>query len=105
MIRAPRENYPARLSSSAVDAVPAVTSEMLVRVERDLHDVGAIAMFIGPLTGTPYKLYAVPAPAAGIDLCWFLLISVPAGLILTREPARLSSRPHTSPPGHPHEPS
>jgi membrane protein YqaA with SNARE-associated domain len=74
------ENAPAS-ALATVDHVPAVTERMLTRVESGLADTGAWAMFVGPLTGTPYKLYAVLAPPAGIDLVTFLLISVPARLI------------------------
>ncbi len=66
---------------TAVTHVPAVTGEMLTRVESGLDDTGSWAMFLGPITGTPYKLYAVLAPGAGIGLLWFLLVSVPARLI------------------------
>jgi membrane protein YqaA with SNARE-associated domain len=66
---------------TAVDHVPAVTDRMLARVETDLVEVGSWAIFLGPLTGTPYKLYAVLAPTAGIGLPFFLLVTVPARLI------------------------
>jgi membrane protein YqaA with SNARE-associated domain len=66
---------------TAVDHVPAVTTEMVSRVESGLADIGSWALFVGPLTGTPYKLYAVLAPTAGIGLLTFLLISIPARLI------------------------
>lgn len=38
---------------TAVGHVPAVTGEMLTRVESGIADVGSWAMFLGPLTGTP----------------------------------------------------
>ncbi|MGH3434135.1 MAG: hypothetical protein ACRDQB_15000 [Thermocrispum sp.] len=66
---------------ASVDHVPAVTEQMLTRVQSGLADSGVLAMFLGPLSGTPYKLYAVFAPAAGIGLPAFLLISIPARLI------------------------
>lgn len=66
---------------AAVDHVPAVTASMLARVEDGLAGTGTLAMFFGPLSGTPYKLYAVLAPAAGIGLPLFLLVSIPARLI------------------------
>lgn len=66
---------------TAVGQVPAVSAEMLARVESGLAATGSWAMFLGPLTGTPYKLYAVLSPAAGIGLPVFLLVSVPARLI------------------------
>jgi len=38
-------------------------------------------MMWGPLSGTPYKLYAVQATSAGIGFGMFMLISIPARLI------------------------
>lgn len=66
---------------TAVGHVPAVTAEMFTRVASGLDSSGLWSMFLGPLTGTPYKLYAVLAPAADINLWWFLLVSVPARVI------------------------
>jgi hypothetical protein len=40
---------------------------------------GAAALLVGPLSGIPYKLYAVEAPGR-LALTTFLLVSVPARL-------------------------
>lgn len=61
--------------------VPAVSEDMLGRVMADLVDIGPWALFLGPLTGTPYKLYAASAPQIGLGLGLFLLVSVPARLV------------------------
>ena len=62
---------------NAVGRVPFVTAAMFTRVDESyrLHGVGAV--FLGPLTGTPYKLYAVEAPAYVGELS-FLAATVPA---------------------------
>ena len=65
----------------ALVAVPAIGEQMIERVGNDLDRIGALSVFLGPLTGTPYKIYAALAPAAGISLLAFLAISVPARLL------------------------
>jgi len=62
-------------------ALPAIDAAMLARVGDDLERLGALATFLGPLSGTPYKIYAALAPEAGIPLAMFLAISIPARLI------------------------
>jgi len=61
--------------------VPAISHAMLAGVAEDLERAGALAMFLGPLTGTPYKVYAALAEPAGISLVVFGLVSIPARLI------------------------
>ena len=61
--------------------IPAIDREMIERVHEQIVDIGPWALFVGPLTGTPYKLYALEAFGAGVGLFAFLLISVPARLI------------------------
>jgi membrane protein YqaA with SNARE-associated domain len=61
--------------------IPAIDHDMIRRVHRQILDLGAGAVFIGPLTGTPYKIYALEAAGAGVGLLPFLLVSVPARLL------------------------
>ena len=68
-------------ASQVLTRVPAIGDTMLIRVATDLERLGSLATFLGPLTGTPYKLYAALSPEAGISLAAFLLISIPARLI------------------------
>ncbi|HHQ43100.1 MAG TPA: hypothetical protein ENK20_12535 [Chromatiales bacterium] len=65
---------------AAVERVPAVSAEMAARVRAGLEAHGLAALFLGPLTGTPYKLYAVQAGALGIGAAAFAAVSVPARL-------------------------
>jgi hypothetical protein len=46
-----------------------------------LQNSGLVALFIGPLVGTPYKLYALEAAQLGYGLFVFLLVSIPARLM------------------------
>ena len=66
---------------AAVGRVPAVSDAMIGRVANELANDGLLAILLGPLSGTPYKVYAVQAEHAGTGLAAFLLISIPARLI------------------------
>jgi membrane protein YqaA with SNARE-associated domain len=58
--------------------IPAVTPGLIEQAGDDLQRKGLPALLIGSLTGTPYKLYAAQAHAAGIGLAAFLIFSIPA---------------------------
>lgn len=62
-------------------SLPAINDTMIVNVRSQLEEVGLVALFIGPLSGTPYKIYAVEAANLGFGLGVFLLVSIPARLI------------------------
>lgn len=62
-----------------VERVPFVAPSMFQRVETDFDSSGAGGMTRGPLSGIPYKVYAVVAPSR-TSLARFLLVSVPARL-------------------------
>ena len=64
-----------------LESVPAIDRDMIDGVRSALRDDGAAAIFLGPLQGIPYKIYAVEAPAAGIGVLAFLAVSVPARLL------------------------
>jgi hypothetical protein len=61
--------------------VPAIDATMIARVQADLHAIGVPAIFLGPLLGVPYKIYAVETAAAGVGIATFLAVSIPARLI------------------------
>jgi membrane protein YqaA with SNARE-associated domain len=61
-----------------LDAVPAISPDMIERVRSSLSASGLMALFLGPLTGTPYKIYAAISGSLGVGLWPFLLVSVPA---------------------------
>lgn len=65
----------------ALDAVPAVSAAAVAGVGEALAADGWIALFVGPLTGTPYKIYAVEAGRLGLGLLPLLAVSVPARLV------------------------
>ncbi len=54
---------------------------MIADVRSQLDERGLVALFIGPLIGTPYKIYALEAAGAGFGIWGFLLISIPARLL------------------------
>lgn len=63
---------------AVLDRIPAIDATMQSNVRDALNEQGLTALFLGPLTGTPYKLYAVAAGQAGFSLPAFLLVSIPA---------------------------
>jgi hypothetical protein len=60
-----------------VTHVPFVQTKMLENVQSSYEKHGVGAIFLGPLTGTPYKIYAVEAPNF-ISQGSFLWATVPA---------------------------
>ena len=62
-------------------SLPAISAAMIADVRSQLDDIGLMAVIIGPLSGTPYKIYAVEAANLGFGLANFLLISIPARLL------------------------
>jgi membrane protein YqaA with SNARE-associated domain len=63
---------------AALDRLPAISPAMIAGASDELERHGIAAVIIGGVTGVPYKVYAVLAQEAGIELPLFLLISVPA---------------------------
>lgn len=74
-----RHNLPA--AEGLLLALPAIGGDMLAGVRTQLETTGVMALFVGPLTGTPYKIYAVFSPHAGVALPLFLVVSIPARLL------------------------
>jgi membrane protein YqaA with SNARE-associated domain len=72
------ENFAA--AREAVLAVPAISEAMAQRAEAAMAENWFLATFLGPLTNTPFKLYAILAPAAGASLPVFALAAVAARL-------------------------
>ena len=62
-------------------ALPAIDTGMILTVREQLQTQGILALFLGPLSGTPYKLYALESAHVGLGYLPFLLISVPARLL------------------------
>lgn len=61
-----------------LDHIPAISPDLISSVERQIGERGIVAVLLGPLRGTPYKIYAAEWGARGGSLMSFLLISVPA---------------------------
>jgi membrane protein YqaA with SNARE-associated domain len=61
-----------------LDTVPAVSPAMIGRVEEEVRDRGPASMLLGPLQGTPYKLYAWAAGQQEQPLVTVLLWTIPA---------------------------
>lgn len=84
-------------AEAVLDLIPAIDPHMIEGVRRSLTDSGLFAVFLGPLAGTPYKIYAVESGSLGVGLPLFLLVSIPARgvrfVLLTALAAWISRRP------------
>jgi len=60
-----------------LDALPAISIDMLDRAQQALAIDGMCAALLGSFTGVPYKVFAIHAAGAGIALPEFLLASIP----------------------------
>jgi len=61
---------------SAVAAVPFLGEKIITPAEQRWNDRGTPSLFSNPLSGVPYKVYAVLAPSH-VSLSAFLLLSLP----------------------------
>lgn len=64
-----------------LEKIPAINTEMIKGVITQLQEQGLVAVLLGPLSGTPYKIYAGQAAGQEINLLAFMLISIPARLV------------------------
>ena len=62
---------------AAVKKVPFVTEAMFARVDAGFQKSGMLAVYLGPMTGTPYKIYALAAPNF-TRLTPFVFATIPA---------------------------
>ena len=58
--------------------IPAIDRREIAAVRARVGRTGFAAVFLGPLLGTPYKLYAAEAGRRRMSLPVFLLVTVPA---------------------------
>lgn len=61
-----------------VDSVPLISAQMIDRAQGEMQGAWLWNMIIGAITGTPYKVYAITTPGAGVSLTEFMLGSVAA---------------------------
>jgi membrane protein YqaA with SNARE-associated domain len=65
-------------SAQLLAAVPAISPEMVEQVEEEMREHGPVSMFLVPLRGTPYKIYARTAGVQEQPLGAVLLWTIPA---------------------------
>lgn len=78
-----------RTSENLLEKIPAIDAALIENVADQIEEHGVVSLFLGPLKGIPYKIYAVEWAVARRGLrddtiarvIPFLLISVPARLI------------------------
>lgn len=58
------------------DWLPGIGPNLIAKAGDQLEQSGALALFLGGYTGTPYKLYAAQASATGIGLTAFVAVSI-----------------------------
>lgn len=63
---------------AVLQRLPAIDDREVASVRESVERSGFGAVFLGPMFGRPYKIYAVEAGSRGMSLPVFLLISVPA---------------------------
>lgn len=61
--------------------IPGIGPAMLERVADQVGSRGFLAVLLGPLYGTPYKLYAAEAGRRHLSMAGLLLVTVPARLL------------------------
>lgn len=61
---------------AAIESLPAISQAMMDSGRDALNKNGLWQLFVGSITGTPYKIFAAAAPAAGIPLTPFLLVTI-----------------------------
>ncbi|MBX3431309.1 MAG: hypothetical protein KF779_17115 [Hyphomonadaceae bacterium] len=70
----------AAVARQAVLAVPAISDAMAQRAEQAMAQNWFLAAFLGPLTSTPFKVFAIVAPHVGASLPAFALAAIVARL-------------------------
>jgi membrane protein YqaA with SNARE-associated domain len=60
--------------------VPLIDAALVSEVADDMRNNGLITLLSGPLTGTPYKIYAAQAGEQSLSLPYLLLMTIPARL-------------------------
>jgi membrane protein YqaA with SNARE-associated domain len=68
-------------SREILTSIPGISDPMIGEVGAQLEEHGASAVFLGPLRGIPYKIYAVQWAWQRRPLLEFLLVSIPARAI------------------------
>ncbi|NVK75623.1 MAG: hypothetical protein HWE24_19285 [Oceanospirillaceae bacterium] len=69
------------LSVQLLNQIPAIDETMIATVQSMLEELGLTALFLGPMLGIPFKIFAVEAAAASFNPILFLLISIPARML------------------------
>ncbi len=66
---------------AVMDRIPAIGPQMMQSVEGEVVEHGVSSLFLGPMRGVSYKLYAAFVGAEQLSRTSFLLVSIPARLI------------------------
>jgi membrane protein YqaA with SNARE-associated domain len=72
-------NNPNRVNQLLIQ-VPLIDAALVSEVADDMRNNGLITLLSGPLTGTPYKIYAAQAGEQSLSWLYLLLMTIPARL-------------------------
>ena len=64
-----------------LNRIPGINPDIIKDVNSQLIEQGLVSILFGPLSGTPYKIYAVQAAVLGSNLWLFIFISIFSRLI------------------------
>lgn len=64
--------------SKFLEFIPDINNNRLLEVKESLKNEGLITIFMGPIKGIPYKIYASYSGALALNFIMFILISIPA---------------------------
>jgi len=73
--------HDAAAARSVMLLVPAIGPDLLARAHSEIAGLWPLHLFVGAITGLPYKLYAIEAGARGINPYLFALVSFPARMV------------------------
>lgn len=66
---------------SILESIPAINGALIHHVEQQIAQYGAWSIFLGPLRGIPYKIYAAEWGWQHRELATLVLITIPARAI------------------------
>ena len=73
-------NHDVAAARNAMLVVPAIGADLLAHAHDEMANNWPLNLFLGAVTGLPYKLYAVEAGALGVNPVLFVLVSFVARL-------------------------
>ncbi len=67
-------------AGAALVVLPGIDADLIARTRGEFAREGVVALISGAFSGVPFKIYAVLAPALGMEATLFVLVAFPARL-------------------------